>query len=400
VRKPFFPVVLFFLTFAALFGWQPALADCRSFSSLIRNGGYAVGGQDGQIALSCNENTPFIPASIIKIPLALAAFDILGPDFRFTTEFSIDRQNNLYVKGYGDPFLVSEEVDLILNRLIEKGVQIINSIYIDNSSADLATAAPGRGESNNPYDVPISPVAVNFNTVNIRVDDGGRIESAEAQTPTLPIMHDLGKGFPPGEYRINICRDNCPADVQSARYTAELFRDLQRRKGIGGRGSNGIRKVPRDATLVYAHQNTRNLEEVVYFFLKYSNNFIANQVYLRCGAEVYGAPVTWKKAGRAVHNSLSRLLGPQTAEQIHLEEGSGLSRKNRITAKAMLEALKKFKPHNDLLQEKKNSRIKSGTLEGVYNYAGYLNDDRPFVILLNQKENTRDRVLERLENQK
>ncbi len=397
--KPFFPVVVSLLFVVALLDRQPALADCRYFADLIVNGGYAVGDHQGRIVSSCNENIPFIPASIIKIPLALAAFDILGPDFRFSTEFYVDRQNNLYIKGYGDPFLVSEEVELILDRLVEKGIQVINSIFIDDSAVNLDRQAPGSGTSNNPYDVPVTAVAVNFNTVNFRVYDSGRIESAEPQTPTLPIMHDLGKGLSPGEYRINICQGKSSAEQQSARYTAELFRAMQRRKEISGDGSWKRGKVPALANLVHAHRNSRNLAEIVHAFLKYSNNFIANQVYLRCGAEVHGFPATWEKAGRAVNPSLGRLQGQQTAARIHMEEGAGLSRESRITASAVLETLVKFKPHAGLLSREKNGGLKSGTLEGVYNYAGYLDDGKSFVILLNQKENTRDRVLERLSKQ-
>lgn len=396
MRKPFRPVVCLLLLGIVLSGRQSAFADCRFFSGLIDNGGYAVADHIGRTVSSCNENTPFVPASIIKVPLALAAFDILGPEFRFTTEFYVDRQGNLFIKGYGDPFLISEEIELILARLIEKGVGVINGIFIDSSTADLREEMPGRGKSDNPYDVPVSSVGVNFNTVHIRVHAGGRVESAEPQTPTLAIMHDLGQNLSPGEYRLNVCQDNCLPEKQSVRYTAELFRALQRKKGIPGDGPLAARNITGEAYLVYAHQNSRNLAEIISSVLEYSNNFIANQVFLRCGMELYALPATWEKARRAVETSLTRILGPDIAGHITMEDGAGLSRKNRITASAMLRVLEKFKPHAHLLPEKKNGRIKSGTLDGVYNYAGYLADARPFVILLNQHKNARDRVLDLL----
>ena len=396
MRKPFFPVVLFLFLVIALFDRQSALADCRSFFGLIKNGGYAVADRTGQIASSCNENISFIPASIIKVPLALAAFDILKPDFRFTTELYVDRQDNLYVKGYGDPFLISEEIVVILDRLAERGVRVLNGIFIDNSSFDLNEQVPGRGKSDNPYDVPMSSVAVNFNTVNIHVHSNGRVESAEQQTPTLPIMRELGKDLQPGKYRLNVCQGNCSSELQTARYTAELFRALQGKKGMPGTGPLQVRVVPADASLVYVHKNTKNLKEVVFASFQYSNNFIANQIFLRCGVDQFGRPATWEKARKAVGESLARLLGPDISGQIYMEEGSGLSRKNRITASAMLRVLEKFRPYAHLMQEKKNASIKSGTLDGVYNYAGYLADGKSFVILLNQEKNTRDTLLERL----
>ena len=395
MRRFFFPFVLFLLLVVVFFNRQSVYAGCRFFPEIIQNGSFAVADRTGQVIASCNENTPYVPASIIKIPLALAAFDILGKDFRFTTKFYVDKHNNLYIRGYGDPFLVSEEVDLILDRLVERGVETINGIYVDNNSNE---PIPGQGNSDNPYDAPVTSLAVNFNTIHIRVLGNRSIESAESQTPTLPIMKELGKDLEPGTYRLNICQDNCSPVHQSNRYTAELFRAVQLRKGIRGSGPLGTRKVPSDISLEYVHMNSRDLQQVVFSFLKYSNNFIANQVFLRCGVERYGKPVTWEKSSRAVNEALLRIVGPEIAKQIRMVEGAGLSRKSSITAIALLRVLEKFKPFTHLMQEKKNIHLKSGTLDGVYNYAGYLDEDRSFVIMLNQELNNRNEILNRLKN--
>jgi D-alanyl-D-alanine carboxypeptidase len=91
---------------------------------------------------------------------------------------------------------------------------------------------------------------------------------------------------------------------------------------------------------------------------------------------------------------------PKAAPFIHMEEGSGLSRKNTVTPVAMLAVLDTFHPFADLLQEKDGHRIKTGTLEGVYSLAGYLssgNGLESFVIILNQRKNTRDAVFARLQ---
>ncbi len=398
-KRLFFTLLSLLITlFSGHFNRQAAQAACLSFSDLIQNGSFAVAAPDGKIIASCNPGESFVPASIAKIPTALAALYILGPEYRFQTALSMDSRNNLYVKGYGDPFLVSEEVEIILGRLREQGVNRINNISVDTGSFALSAPLPGRGESDNPYDAPVAAVAVNFNTVSLRVDERGGVASAEPQTPTLPIMAELGMGFKEGEYRINICRQGCRPEARSARYAAELFRGIQRRMGIPGDGDAGRGIVPEDAELVFIHANTRTLEDVVSSFLEYSNNFVANQVYLACGVQRYGYPATWAKAGRAVQEALLRILGARAADGIRLEEGSGLSRRNRVTAQSMVQALVAFKPFMHLLQEKKGAGIKSGTLKGVYNYAGYLRDGSPFVILLNQEKNTREQVLQRLQN--
>ena len=132
-------------------------------------------------------------------------------------------------------------------------------------------------------------------------------------------------------------------------------------------------------------------------FLKHSNNFVANQVYLACGAARYGYPATWAKARQVGAEVLAGLLGPEAAGQVRMVEGSGLSRENRITARAMLKLLQVFAPHAGHLQERDGVRLKSGSMAVVHNYAGYLPGGRPFVIMENQTANTRDHLLKFLQ---
>jgi D-alanyl-D-alanine carboxypeptidase/D-alanyl-D-alanine-endopeptidase (penicillin-binding protein 4) len=371
-------------------------AACPSFSDLIRNGSYGVANRDGVIISGCNLDTPFVPASILKIATALAGFELLGSDFRFSTFFYTDNRNNLYIKGTGDPLLVSEEVARIFIALQARGVERINSIFIDPSLFALEHQVPGRENSGNPYDAPVGPVVVNFNSVPVEVTKKRNVISSEPQTPTLPIMRQVAKNYLPGKYRINVCIGSCNPDRQMARYTAELFRAMQQKAGIPGSGSEGIRQVPPTARLVYVHKNSKDLEYLTGSFLKYSSNFISNLVYLACGAKRFGYPATWNKANRAVHEVLARALGKERADRIVHVEGAGLSRQNRISARTMLTLLETFRPHAGLLRRRMGVLTKSGSLKGVYNYAGYLPDGKTYVILLNQQRNTRRAVLSRL----
>jgi D-alanyl-D-alanine carboxypeptidase/D-alanyl-D-alanine-endopeptidase (penicillin-binding protein 4) len=380
-----------------LFGRQPALADCRSFSDLIRNGAYGVADSEGRTLSSCNVNRPYVPASVIKIATALAALRLLGPDHRFTTEFFIDQEQNLYIRGTGDPFLVSEEVERLVSALRVRGLDRINNLFIDQGRYALTGQAPGLGVSGNPYDAPVAALAVNFNTVNIAVDQEGRVGSAELQTPDLPIMEEMGAGLPPGVHRLNICRGGCAAEERSARYAAELFLAKWLEQGMICAGGHGVRNVPDKARLLYTHHNSRNLEEVAASFLRFSNNYAANQVYLACGAVKYGYPATWAKAAKAVAGTLADTIGPRAAALEEMEEGAGLSRRTRVTAAAILDILHAFRPYAHLLTENNRPGIKSGTMTGIYNLAGYTRTGNAFVILLNQQENSRDRVLLRLE---
>jgi D-alanyl-D-alanine carboxypeptidase/D-alanyl-D-alanine-endopeptidase (penicillin-binding protein 4) len=366
--------------------------------ALIANGGYAVE-KNNRLIATRNLQTPYVPASILKIATALAALEILGPDFRFTTNFYRDGEHNLYIKGSGDPFLISEEVAAIIVKLKELGCTEINDIYLDDTAFRLAASADGAGTSENPYDAQNSALAVNFNTVNITKEKGGIIVSAEEQTPTLALMSELAAKLPPGLHRINITRQETEGAAIISRYAGELFRAFQRQEKIAGEGTIVRKKTPEKLKPFYIHSSSKNLEDVIEPLLLYSNNFIANQIFLTLGAHTYGYPATWEKAIKVVKDYLQKeyIL---SEKDIKIVEGSGLSRKNRASPRAMMQLLDSFKPYAGLLPQEGGRFLKSGTLEGVYSYAGYFMENErldSFVLLLNQEKNNRDRVLDVLD---
>ncbi|NTV12545.1 MAG: peptidase S13 [Desulfobulbaceae bacterium] len=390
-----FPVVFFLL---ALITPQSSLAATNAsfgkatarLAALVNNGGYAVT-RDGRLLAAKNLDQSLVPASTAKLATSLAALDELGPDYRFRTEIYQDQADNLYLKGYGDPFLVSEEVASLLKELRQTGLTTINSIFLDETAFALETEVDGRDGTLNPYDVGPAALVVNFNTINLRVKAPGTMESAEPQTPLLPLMLELGRKLPVGEHRINVtAKPEGPVLL-----AGQLFRVFQHQAGIAGAGDYGRRTVPVGARRLLVHYSQRNLTELVQGLLEYSNNFTANQIFLALGAEKFGYPATWAKSRRAMADYLSR--DPLLASGIYLEEGSGLSRRNRVTVRAMLRVLELFRDHAELLSEKERCLLKSGTLSGVYAYAGYLpcpNGRDRIVIILNQERNKRDEILE------
>jgi D-alanyl-D-alanine carboxypeptidase/D-alanyl-D-alanine-endopeptidase (penicillin-binding protein 4) len=372
-------------------------ATCRSIADLAAQGAYGVADVGGRTIDSCNVDQPLVPASVLKIATTMAALRILGPEYRFTTEFYTDSQSNLYIKGFGDPTLMSEEVERIAKQLRSKGLIRVQTLFIDTSAFALTMQVPGQEDSDNPYDAPVGPLSVNFNSVPLQKDTMGRIVSGEPLTPTLPIMRELGQDRTAGQYRVNICAQGCAPESRMAQYAGQLFSALLHQDGITVVAIGGIRSVPvAEAQLLYTHRSTQTLQEISRSLLHYSSNFMANLVFLTCGAKQYGYPATWKKAQQAVHLELARQLGNATAAEIVQVEGAGLSRQNRVTARAILQLLTRFRPYTDLLKKERGAALKTGTLTGVYNYAGYLPDGKAFVIILNQQVNTRAAVLERL----
>ncbi|MCW5198339.1 D-alanyl-D-alanine carboxypeptidase, partial [Desulfobulbus sp. F3] len=81
-------------------GRNACTAGCPPpFAGLIQNGAYGISDLQGNIIEGCNLDTPYVPASILKVPTALAAFFILEPGYRFKTRFYTDAQDSLYIQG-------------------------------------------------------------------------------------------------------------------------------------------------------------------------------------------------------------------------------------------------------------------------------------------------------------
>jgi D-alanyl-D-alanine carboxypeptidase/D-alanyl-D-alanine-endopeptidase (penicillin-binding protein 4) len=396
LKKFFFPTFLFCCLLL------PATPSARADGSLhngidrlISNGGYILS-KNNQIIGEKNSHGLFIPASIWKIATAASALDLLGANYRFQTKIFVNSRNDLYIQGFGDPLLTSEAIQDITVQLKKKGLTSVHSIFLDDSAFNLQSAASGAGNSLNPYDAANSALAANFNTINLVKAKDGSIGSAEPQTPTLPLMIRHGKNLPAGEHRINLSRNH----ENILLHVGELFRAILNREGIKVQGSIKKEPVPQALMPIYVHHSPR-LDTIINKMLHYSNNFIANQLLLICGAKQQNFPATWAKGRFALNHFLLTTIRLKESE-FKAEEGSGLSRKNRITPAGMLRILKHFKNHHDLLTKQEGVWIKSGTLNQVFSYVGYIPNKNQldfFVIILNQTENNRDRILGLLKKQ-
>ena len=72
----------------------------------------------GDELVAQNADQPFVPASVTKIVTAWLAMEVLGGDYRFETRFYLDDKRVLYVRGGGDPFLISEELEPLATDLV------------------------------------------------------------------------------------------------------------------------------------------------------------------------------------------------------------------------------------------------------------------------------------------
>jgi D-alanyl-D-alanine carboxypeptidase/D-alanyl-D-alanine-endopeptidase (penicillin-binding protein 4) len=118
-----------------------------------------------------------------------------------------------------------------------------------------------------------------------------------------------------------------------------------------------------------------------------SNNYIANQIFLEIGGHRLGGPVGLDKSLRVANEMLAK---HDLAESIHLEEGSGISRGNRFTARGLAQLLHLFEPHANLLRRGDRALFKTGSFSGVRTLAGYADTSKHgrvrFVIALKNND--------------
>jgi D-alanyl-D-alanine carboxypeptidase/D-alanyl-D-alanine-endopeptidase (penicillin-binding protein 4) len=312
-----------------------------------------------------NADKPFVPASVAKIVTAWLAMEVLGADYRFETRFYLDGERVLYIRGGGDPFLISEELAQLAPALVAAtGKQPLSGVVLDASYYPSEIRIPGIEDTDEAYDALNSALAVNFNTIHAR-RKGKTVHSAEKQTPITPlaISQFRARGHQ-GRGRISLTQD--PA--VGLQYAGELIAAFIERAGgsVKGRISSGA--VPDGLQPVYIHRQSRTLAKILAGLLIGSNNYIANQVFLEIGGHRLGGPVGLEKSLKVANEMLAR---HGLAESIQLEEGSGISRGNRFTARGLAQLLHLFEPHATLLRRGEGARFKTGSFSGVRTLAGY-----------------------------
>ncbi len=371
----------------------------KELRRLIRRGGVAVG-VDGKPVFEYKPGQ-YVPASILKLATAQAALHTLGPEYRFRTELYLDAHDTLYVRGYGDPYLVSESWRSIAKDLERMGVFDLDleGLVLDTSAFSRNLSIDGVEYSLNPYDARLGALVTNFNTANVNVLPGGRAVSAEAQTPITPLVQRLARGLETGEQRINLSRR--PAD--SLRYSGEVALAIFGEAGAHFRHGARAGRVPKGLAPLLVHRSERNLQQVIAEMLAYSNNYIANQMTLVMALEKDGPPARLDAGVEIIRRYLEQQLGLKP-ESFHLVEGSGISHRNKVDLAAMLRITDAFYPWRDLLRihvaEPQSVLAKTGTLKNVHSLAGFLpapeGQRRAFVIMLNQSRHLREGVLKRL----
>ncbi len=395
--------------------------------------------ESGESTLTWNEEQPRNPASVAKLLTTLVALDTLGPSYRWKTVVYVQGDvvdgkldGNLLLKGYGDPFLVTERVWQMLRQIRQSGIQHIEGdLILDDSyfSVDATDPAEFDGEPLRAYNVQPNALLTNFKVVRyvfepdpasqaVRVTldpalDNLQVINKLSQVSGRCYGYQRGITITPNKNHDQFVLsgrfpDGCKSYAMDRtalghnEFTYGVFKSVWQESGgsISGGWKNQV--VPEDST-PYLIFESQPLSDVITMINKHSNNVMARQLLYTLAAETLGAPGT-EQAGR---NVVQQWLEAQelNSPELKLDNGAGLSRDARMTAKQIAQLLRfayssPFMPEymsslsisgmdGTLARRFRNgpltgkAHIKTGSLDHVSAIAGYLQSrsGRRFIVV-------------------
>ncbi|KAF3999882.1 D-alanyl-D-alanine carboxypeptidase/D-alanyl-D-alanine-endopeptidase [Glaciimonas immobilis] len=322
----------------------------------------------GKVIATNNVATPFNPASTMKLVTTDAALELLGPTFSWKTGAYTDGQQigstlqgDLIFKGSGDPKLVLENFWLFLRQIRAKGIRDIRgNVVLDRSIFDDSVYDPALfdGDPLKPYNVGPDALLLNYKTLTFMFapDDTTGLVRVVLDPPMAGyqvIPPKLGKGAC-GDWQGKLlasfdshgasfngtlpasCGEKSwyvnPYTMSSTAYFSAMFRQMWTDLGgtLSGTVKPGVTPV---GTRFIAEWDSVTLPEVIRDINKYSNNVMARQVLLTIASDILKLPATPERGARAVQSWLAS-KGIE-ANDLIIENGAGLSRNERISARTM-----------------------------------------------------------------
>ncbi|MEM6293629.1 MAG: D-alanyl-D-alanine carboxypeptidase/D-alanyl-D-alanine-endopeptidase [Myxococcota bacterium] len=355
------------------------------------------------------------PASNQKVLTAAVALDVLGPGYTFETEVA-QAGRTLVLRGTGDPSLDRDDLQamaVIVAEQVELGD--VERIVVDDSAFSDDRFGPGFSPEGDgaAHEAPSGALSVDFNTVEVRVAPqrgeaqprieidavGAHVEVrnearvgrrgaiavrtfADADRTVVSVRGTMSRRARAVVVRRRI---HDPALHAGTVFAARLAEQWQAEPLPVQRGS-----MPDDAESLVVNESAP-LAEILDRGLAYSNNFIAEQVLRTMAWRLYDEPGTWD-AGAEIIDAYWSALG-RTDDAV-IDNGSGLSRRGRLTAAglvdvllaahrgddpALLEALPVSGEPGTMRARMRRSagrvHAKTGTLNGVSGLSGVLTDD-------------------------
>ncbi|NQY99754.1 MAG: D-alanyl-D-alanine carboxypeptidase/D-alanyl-D-alanine-endopeptidase [Bdellovibrionales bacterium] len=412
----------------------------KKFDKIIKEKGfsrnqlglYVSSSREGQITpvYDLNAEKLMIPASLSKVVTAGVALSKLGPNKKFKTQLMINgRVKNgvvegpLYLKGFGDPGFVSEDLWVLVNDFIRTGVRVIRGgIVVDDTWFDRVRKDPSREGSDvdRAYAAPIGAMSFNWNSVNVYVRPGSRVGKkaavyADPDNDYIRVVNNTKTVSRRQKSRIEVSRssggDSFYGDIvtvsgevsqklnEKVVYKSIVKPDLWsgynlkaflQRRGIEVEGEVTVGSAPMTARVV-AEKEGKPLALVVRDMMKFSNNYVAEMLTKHLAADSGEQPATMETGIGLLQQQVASW---GFAEGLKIYNPSGLTRQNKMKAKTLHDFLRLLTQRYDLAPENLASypvagldgtlkgrmkgsaaeswvRAKTGLLNGVSGLAGY-----------------------------
>ena len=384
---------------------------------------------NGDVLVEIRGDQQFIPASNQKLITTASALRYLGPDFRFPTELYTNGKiengiinKDLYIKGFGNPKLVTEEMWLLANQLRNLPTRIVQGdIITDDSYFDDKRRIKSWKEKSRPqaYNAPLGALSFNFNTVRAMVrpapnagdkpivvmDPETAYIKVSNRAKTVPrgrrnglIVNRLEReGFDQitltGKIRKNAPRAKYYLNITDPLiYAGTVFKEFLKRAGVEVRGNVRRGKIPDGIRRIVRHQS-EPLSLIVRGLNKFSNNFTAEQLVKTLAVHKYGEPGTSFNGVKVISDYMESLgFG---VDNFKIVDGSGLSHENRLSPNQIVAVLLDMYRDQSVypeyiaslavmgldgstvdrlsnIPEASRARVKTGTLEKVSALSGYL----------------------------
>ena len=327
--------------------------------------------KSGTVVYSHNASAAMIPASNMKLITTAAALKLLGPLFEYRTRVALCG-NTLVVVGSGDPLLGDRVTDArydrpdgwvfteIVQALQERNVQEINDIVVDTTVFDNERVHPNWPESdlNRWYACEVCGLNYNANCIQVTTNNnGGRVAvSVEPETSFVEIVNEVqaitSGDSAVGAYRSRqpnriMIRGKCkdrqgPFDVaieKPAAMFGYLVAEHLVRAGIAVRGQLIEGAFERDEPFVELVEFTTPLIDCLHRANKDSLGLAAEALLKTIAAQDNPDKKngTWERGRERIGQYLLDLGIKE--EEFVIDDGSGLSRENRLSAHAIATVL-------------------------------------------------------------
>ncbi|MEI8324559.1 MAG: D-alanyl-D-alanine carboxypeptidase/D-alanyl-D-alanine-endopeptidase [Betaproteobacteria bacterium] len=333
----------------------------------------------GNTRLAHRSDEPMAPASTMKLLTTAVALEQLGPTFRWRTELlalgelkGSTLSGPLYLRGGGDPSLSWQRLQLMLRTLRAQGVRhlrgdlVLDRSYFSPERPDLG-AAPFDESPDAYYNVIPDALLLHSNLLDLDLRSDARSVHVQLRNPmqgvqvrsqqrlidadckdwddgwVAPALRQDRSGtahitllgtFPRG-CAVQATTNSLPRNLFIERSVRALWREL------GGSWSGRARDghAPANAKLL-VEQSSDTLADAVKLVNKRSDNAMARTLYLTLGAR-YDKADAWADHAQSARAQVTDWLALHgiNADGLVLDNGSGLSRSERLSARQLAQVL-------------------------------------------------------------